>query len=79
MRYKNVYPPPPLTVVMLAGSVALGFSSQSFAGEGVVSIRAIFSLLLDARDLGRTVYLRITDNPVYNAFPGRCSIMSVAK
>ena len=36
--------------------------------------RAMFNMLMKAQAVGQNVRLRITDNPAYKAFAGRCSI-----
>ncbi|HEX3129795.1 MAG TPA: hypothetical protein VH394_20840 [Thermoanaerobaculia bacterium] len=40
--------------------------------------KTMFQTLLAAVTSGQRVYLGVTDNPQYNAFPGRCSLLYVS-
>ena len=40
--------------------------------------RGLFALLTTAQLTGQAVMLAITDDPLYTAFPGRCSLLAVS-
>ncbi|MBN3819310.1 hypothetical protein G3N57_23030 [Paraburkholderia sp. Se-20369] len=41
--------------------------------------RSMLSLLRDAKNASQQVRLWISDDPVYTAYPGRCSLLSVER